>query len=49
MNERCPICDGDGWYALPEWADAEKTIIRIQKVPCPRGCPMKEEPDALVN
>jgi hypothetical protein len=36
----CPACQGDGWIAYPTWADAEKQVIRIQKVACPRGCPL---------
>lgn len=45
---RCPVCDGDGWYASPSFADAGKTKILIQKVACPRGCPNRNnEPDVL--
>lgn len=37
---RCDVCLDDGWIAYPTWADAEKKMIRIQKVACPHGCPI---------
>ncbi|HZF23994.1 MAG TPA: hypothetical protein VE030_11085 [Burkholderiales bacterium] len=37
---RCAICQDDGWIAYPTFADAEKQVIRIRKVACPRGCPL---------
>ena len=43
VRMKCPVCDDDGWYASPSWADEEKKSIRIIKVPCPRGCPQKQE------
>jgi hypothetical protein len=38
----CALCQGDGWIAYPTWADAEKKNVRIRKVACPRGCPLKD-------
>lgn len=45
----CPICNGDGWYASPSWADGDKNLIRITKVPCPRGCPMRDQQEAPIQ
>jgi hypothetical protein len=48
LKEKCRICDDDGWYAHPEFADEAKQVIRIIKVACPRGCPNKNnEPNVL--
>ena len=38
----CTVCQGDGWIAYPEFADAEKKKILIRKVACPRGCPLAD-------
>jgi hypothetical protein len=40
-NVECEFCQDDGWVAYPTFADASKETIRIQKVACPYGCPLK--------
>jgi len=45
---RCPVCDDDGWVALPQWADHLKQLIKIKKIACPRGCPLKDPTEAGV-
>jgi hypothetical protein len=44
----CDVCQGDGWIVCPTFSDATKKWIRIQKVRCPRGCPVDpNEPNVL--
>jgi len=45
---RCAMCQDDGWVAYPTWADADKKSIRIRKVRCPRGCPLRNPTEAGV-
>jgi hypothetical protein len=37
----CSLCQDDGWVGYPTWGDSAKATIRIRKVRCPRGCPLK--------
>jgi hypothetical protein len=38
----CSVCKDDGWIAYPTWANATRSVIRIRKVACPRGCPLAD-------
>jgi hypothetical protein len=45
---RCPFCNGDGWVAIPKWADTQKQKVRILKVRCRCGIePPLDEPGVI--
>lgn len=41
----CPICQDDGWYASGSFADPDKQLIHIRRVPCecPAGIIYRQE------
>lgn len=41
--DECPVCNDDGWVALPLWANKEKSKVRLCKVRCRCGISIERD------